>query len=157
MPGLGGRFQVRSSFRERAVPVKKTAEVAELATLVGDIVHDSGKLLGQQLDLFRAEVHQELRQAAGAAASVAAGGGLAAAGGLLTGMMLAHLVQRVTRLPLWASYGVVGGSLAVAGGALLRSGRDGLAGVQLLPPPQTAEAAEENLAWLKEQMNPATP
>lgn len=125
----------------------------ELAALLGDIVRDSGKLLGQQLDLLGAELKQELRRATGGAVSVAAGGGLTAAGGLLSGMMLAHLLHRTTRLPLWGCYGVVGGALAAGGAALLGAGGARLAHLRL--PALTVAAAEENLEWLKEQVSPA--
>lgn len=130
------------------------AEAADMAAVMANIVHDSGKLVEQQIDLLRAEVGQEFRQVAGAAVSVAAGGGLAAAGGLLSGMMLAHLLHRTTRLPLWSCYGVVGGALGAASAAFLQAGRSNLTGLKLVPP-QTAEAAKENVAWLKNQMTPA--
>lgn len=127
---------------------------ASLGTLVGRIADDAKTLLGQQVELFRAEVGQELRRAGGAAASVAAGGGLAAAGGLLTGFMLAHLLNRTTGLPLWACYGLVGGGLGAAGAKLLLAGRDGFA--KLRPLPQTTEALGENLEWLTTHLNPVT-
>ena len=132
-------------------------EEVDLATLAGNIVQDTGKLLGQQVDLLRAEVGQELRRVGGAAASVAAGGGLAAAGALMAALMAAHLLHRATRLPLWCCYGAVGGALGAAGAALLVRGKEGLADVQVLPPPQSAAALQENLAWLKEQVTPAAP
>jgi len=123
--------------------------------LLGRIVEDGGKLLGQQFELFRAEVEDELRRAVGAAAQTAAGGGLVAVAGFLSGMTLAHLVHRLTGLPLWASYGAAAGALGAAGAALIKAGGSALADVELLPPPQTAEAMKENLAWLKEQLTPA--
>ncbi len=129
----------------------------DLPTLASRVVHEAGTLLSEQVDLLRAEVGQELRRAAGGAAAVAAGGGLAAAGGLLGGFMAVHLLHRATRLPLWCCYGVVAGALGTTAAALLRSGGQRLAGVQLLPPPQTAAALGENLTWLKEQLTPAAP
>jgi hypothetical protein len=131
-------------------------ENLDLPALVGGIVRDTGTLMGQQVDLLRAEVTQEVRRAGGAAVSIAAGGGLAAAGGLLTGMMLAHVLQRTTRLPLWACYGAVGGGIGAAGALLLLQGRDKIANVQLVPP-QTTEALKENVAWLKDQVTPHQP
>ncbi len=131
-----------------------TSELTDLRDLAGHIVEDAGKLLSQQVDLLRAEVRQELRQAAGAAVSVASGSGLAAAAGILSGMMLAHLLHKASGLPLWASYGAVGGALGAAGYGLLRSGGKGLAGLHLIPP-QTAQAVKENLTWLKQELTPA--
>src|SRR5258708_5871654 len=76
----------------RAV-VKRTEqpEQANLGELLRTIARDGRELLVEQLELFRAEVGQQLRQAGVSAAEVAAGGGLTAAGGLLTGFMAAHL------------------------------------------------------------------
>ncbi|HJZ59367.1 MAG TPA: phage holin family protein [Gemmataceae bacterium] len=127
-------------------------EPVDLPSLLGTIARDAKRLVGQQLELFRAELGQELRQAGGAAASVAAGGGLAAAGGLFGGFMLAHLIRRLTGAPLWACYGLVGGSLGTAGLALLRSGRNAIA--DLRPLPQTTGALGENLEWLARELNP---
>jgi hypothetical protein len=134
---------------------KQSESGGELLELVREIVQDSRQLLGQQIELAKAEVGDELRRLAGAGVSVAAGGGLAAAGGLMSGLMLVHLLRRVTGLPIWACYGLLGGSLGAAGLALVRSGRETLAGLQF-PPPQTTQAVEENLEWLQDQLTPAT-
>jgi hypothetical protein len=131
-----------------------TADQPDLATLLSTIAHDAKQLLHEQIALFKAEVGQELRRAGGAAAAVSAGGALVAAGGLLSGFTLAHVLHRAFGLPLWASFGLVSGGLGVAGVALLRSGRDGVAGLR--PLPQTTEALGENLAWLSDQLNPMT-
>jgi hypothetical protein len=120
--------------------------------VLGTIAQDARTLLGQQIDLFRAEVGQELRQAGRAAAEVAAGGGLAAAGGLMAGFTAVHLLHRFTGLPLWACYGLAAGGLGAAGVQLLRAGRDGFTTLRALP--QTTEALSENVEWLKEQLNP---
>lgn len=128
------------------------AEDMDLAQLGARIAQNAGKLVHQQIDLARVEVGQELRRVADGAVSVAAGGALLAAGGLLSGMMLANLLERVSGLPLWCCYGAVGGACGTAGAALVRSGRVRLADVRLWPPPQTADAAKENLAWLSQQV-----
>jgi len=134
----------------------KNLEEVALTELVGGIVHDAGTLVSQQIDLLRAEVLQELRRAGTSAVTLAAGGGLLAAAGLLSGPMLVHLLHRLTRLPLWVCYATVAGSMGAAGVALLRTGGRGLGQVQLFPPPQTAEVARENLAWLQGQVRPAS-
>jgi len=128
-------------------------EQAKLGELLRTIARDGRELLVEQLELFRAEVGQELRQAGVSAAEVAAGGGLTAAGGLLTGFMAAHLLNKLLGVPLWACYGLVGGGIGAAGVALLRAGTNGIAGLQ--PLPQTTESLGENLEWLAGQLNPA--
>jgi hypothetical protein len=127
-------------------------EKQDLSTLVAGIARDTGMLVQQQVDLLRADLVAEARRAGGAVLSMAAGGGLVAAGGLLSGMMLVHALHRATRLPLWVCYGVVGGGLGATGLKLLSDGREKIASVQLLPPPETAAALKENVAWVKEQI-----
>ncbi|MBX9624154.1 MAG: hypothetical protein K2X82_10130, partial [Gemmataceae bacterium] len=74
-------------------------------------------------------------------------------GGLMAGFAAAHLLARLTGLPLWAGYGLAAGGLGAAGAKLLLTGRDGFAGLR--PLPQTTEALAENAEWLAEHLNPA--
>ena len=127
------------------------AQQPDLTTLVKEIIHDTEALIGQQLRLLRSEVREELGQAKDAALVIGAGAGLVATGGVLTVLMSVHALQKATRLPLWACYGLVGGLLGAAGAGLLAVGRREAEGVHLAPPPRTTEALKENLAWLKEQ------
>lgn len=124
----------------------------DLSTLVAGIAEDTGTLVQQQIELLRADLMSEARRAGGAVGSMAAGGGLVAAGGFLSGMMLVHAMHSATRLPLWLCYAAVGGGLGAAGLTLLQKGREQIATVQLLPPPETAAALKENVAWAKEQI-----
>src|SRR4051794_12705364 len=100
-----------------------SAKEENLTSLVGDIAREAGTLLAQETNLLRAEVKQELHRASEGAVDVAAGAGLAAAGGFLSGMMLAHFLQRTTGLPLWICYGVVGGSMSAASVTFLKQGK----------------------------------
>ncbi len=127
-------------------------EDLDLGSLVAGIAQDSGRLLEQQIGLLRDEIKQEAARIGEGAVQVAAGGGLLAAGGLLTGMMLAHIVQRATRLPLWMCYGIVGGGMTATGIAQFIAGREKLSSVQMTPPPETATAFKENVEWLKNQL-----
>src|SRR5690242_12014777 len=118
---------------------KQTApENASLTELVQGIVDDAEKLIGQHFDLLRHELRQEVERAESLAVSVGAGAGLLALGGVFAAHTAAHLLHRAGRLPLWASYGVVGGLLGASGlGLLANARRQGAAlgaGV-----PQTAE------------------
>jgi hypothetical protein len=135
------------------VATTSSAEARELVTLAGDIARDAKTLLAQQYDLLRAEVRQGVRQAGGAAGAMAAGGALVAASGLFAGLAVAHLLHRATGLPLWASYGAVGGAAAAGGLSLLNAGRAGLADVDVLP--RSAEALGDNLTWLHDRVTAA--
>jgi hypothetical protein len=130
------------------------AEPIDLVALVSEVVRDSGKLLSQQMELLRVELGEQLGRAGSGAVSVAIGGGLAAAAGLMSGLALAHWLHETTRLPLWSCYGVVAGTLGVSAAVALRTGQSRLAQVQILPPPQTAQAIEENLTWLQDPLAP---
>jgi hypothetical protein len=141
--------------RHEGTLVTKAAGETDLRALAGEIVRDCEWLFVQQLDLLRAEVGRELGKAGRAACLAAAGGGLAASGGLLSGLALAHLLRRITGLHLWVCYAA--GACGLTGAGLLRAGGRELADVHLLPLPQTAAALKENVTWLKEQLNPATP
>ena len=125
----------------------------DLRTLLGNVAQDAKRLVSQQIELLRAEVGQEMRQAGTAAASVAGGGGLAVAGGLLTGFAAAQLIHAATGLPLWMCYGMAAGGLGAAAVALLKSGRDGFA--DLKPFPHTTAALGENVEWLADRLTPA--
>jgi len=133
-------------------PATDAARPAEYGTILSEVARDAKTLVKQQVALFRVEAGQELRRAGGATAAVAGGGGLAVAGGLLGGFAAAHLLNRVTGLPLWGCYGLAAGGLGAAGAKLLLAGRDGFAGLE--PLPQTTAALGENLEWLAERLAP---
>jgi hypothetical protein len=125
----------------------------DLSTLVRGIVNDAETLIGQQFELLRGEIRQELGQAGVAALAMGSGAVLMATGGALAALMAVHGLHRATRLPLWACYGLLGGALGGVGFELLAAGRRRAAGVPLMPR-QTVEALKENIAWLKDQAIP---
>ena len=128
-----------------------------LSALVGEIVRDAEQLIGQHVALLRTEVIQELNKAKRSALALGAGAGLLAVAGVLSTQMLVHLLHEATGLPLWGCYGLVAAGLGAAGYRLLTAGRRQAAGVQLVPPRQTAAALKEDAEWLREQVTaPAT-
>jgi len=129
------------------------AEQPELTTLLGGIVQDAETLIGQQFDLLRSELRQEVLRTRDAALSVGTGTVLVATGGVLASLMVVHALHRATRLPLWACYGTVGGLLGGLGVKLLAGGLREAAAIPLVPR-QSVEALQENLAWLKDQAIP---
>lgn len=129
---------------------RKAKDGPDVTELLGAIAHDAGELIGQQVELLRAEVGRELGQLTRAATSMGVGAALAAAGGALGTLAVVHGLHRATRLPLWGCYGLVGGLLGGAGAYLLAEGRRAASGVDLLP--ESREALRENLAWVGERM-----
>jgi hypothetical protein len=66
--------------------------------------------------------------------------------------MVALLISWLTgdRCPLWASFGIVGGILAILGVLTLVAARNKASDIHLVPP-QTAETMRENVQWIKNQ------
>jgi hypothetical protein len=126
-----------------------------MTRLVGLIVHDSERLLGQHARLLRSELRHGLRRVPPAVASIGAGAGLAAVGGGLGLLMLVHALHRSTRLPLWGCYGLVGGTLAAVGAGLMASGVRQAAGISLVPR-ETLGAFREDVQWIKNQLTGPT-
>jgi hypothetical protein len=116
-----------------------------LSNLAGGVVSDFEELIGQHFDMIRAEVKQELRQVSNAVGSLTAGAGATAAGGILGTLAAVHLLQKLTGLPLWACYALVGGGLGLLGGGLVARGVKQVSDVDLLPR-ETFQTVKEELA-----------
>lgn len=121
-----------------------------LTSLVGGIVDDLQKLMRQELQLAKREVHNEWEKTKTAAASMAAGVGLLAVGGFLLCFMLVHLLMDYTTLPDWACFAIVGGAFAALGAVLMAVGRAKASDINVIPP-QTAQTIKENVQWIKNQ------
>ncbi len=129
-----------------------SADERDLPQLLGEVVRHSETLLSQQLEVFRAEAGQKVREAGGAALALAAGAGLCAAGGVLATAAAVHLLQRVTKLPLWANYALAAGAAGAAGAGLIAAGRRRAAQIQRPLLPQTAASLRDNVTWLRNQL-----
>lgn len=129
------------------------ANERDLPELAGAIVRDAEALLVQHVDLLRAELREEVREAGRAVASMGAGAGLVATGGVLGSLMLVHGLHRYSRLPLWGCYGLVGGLLTTLGAGLLASGAGRAARINLVPR-ETIAALREDVEWIKDQVAP---
>ncbi len=94
----------------------------DLTSLMTTIVGEAKKVIEQESRRLRSELKDELAKGENAAMSLGTGAGAGALGGVLLGLMLVHLVQRTTGIPLWLSYGIIGGLLALGGSGLLAAG-----------------------------------
>jgi hypothetical protein len=90
-----------------------------MLTIVRGIIDDAKQVALGQYELRKYQVEREVGKAKVVATSAAIGLPIAALGGVLLVLMLVHLLNEAAGLPLWASYGVVGLILLVAGGAFL--------------------------------------
>jgi apolipoprotein N-acyltransferase len=122
-----------------------------ITQLLTGLMHDATALLRQELALATLEVRVELLNIMRAVMSLGVGAGIAAIGGWLLILMLVHLLQALTALPLWACYDIVGSVFAGVGVVLLVLGKQKLARIHLVPQ-NTVETIQENVQWLKEQV-----
>jgi hypothetical protein len=105
----------------------------------------------QEAQLLRDEVKLELSKAGRAASGFGIGAVLGAVGALFLLLMLVHGLHEWTGLPLWGSYGVVGGMLAGVGLTLILRARS-LAGTVHTTPRRSLHTMKENVQWIKERM-----
>jgi hypothetical protein len=122
-----------------------------VAQLLTGLMQDAQQLLRHEVALAIYELRGELRTTIRAVLYLSLGLGLAALGGWLLILMLVHLLQALTGLPLWACYGLVGGLFAGIGVVLLVLGKRRLAPRHLVPQ-HTVDTMKENVQWLKAQV-----
>jgi hypothetical protein len=129
------------------MPGTQTTEPSA-TNLVGDILDDATRLVQQQLKMFAAETRDDLRKARDAAYPMFFGMGLAAMGVLLLGTAVALLLHwAFPTLPMWASFGLVGGLLAAGGSLVCYGGKKQFETNNPLPDRST-QALKENVQWL---------
>jgi len=121
-----------------------------LAALIGGIINDARDLMVHQLTMAKLEMQGELRKTKNAVISLGIGVGVAAVGGILLILMLVHLLDALTDIPLWGCYGIVGAVFAIVGGVLLITGKNKASEIDVVPE-QTVETLKENAKWIKEQ------
>lgn len=115
--------------------------------LLSGIVGDLQKLMQQQLALFRQEVRDDLQKTKEATLAIMAGAILSLVGGIVLCFMLAHALKHYTVIPEWGCFGIVGGAVAVIGGALLAMGLSKFRSFNPLPD-ESAQALKENVQWI---------
>lgn len=124
-----------------------TDQNATVTGLVSGIIDDTQRLFKQQAELLKADIKKDIKQAKEAGVSMMAAGALLGSGGLLLLFALVHLLSwAIKDLPLWGSFGIVGGVLALAGGIAFYRGREKLDNLNPLPE-NSAQALQENLQW----------
>jgi Putative Actinobacterial Holin-X, holin superfamily III len=121
-----------------------------LAQLVSDLLNDARQLLRQELVLAKHEIHQEVHKTKIAMMSLGIGIGIAAVGGLLLIVMLVHLLNALTGLPLWVCYAIVGGVCVIVGTVLLYRGKQQIAQIEMIPQ-ETVETMKENVRWIRKK------
>jgi Putative Actinobacterial Holin-X, holin superfamily III len=121
-----------------------------LTSLIGGIINDAKDLLLFEFNMAKLEMQHELRQAKAAAISFAIGAGTAVVGGLLLILMLVHLLNTFTTIPLWGCYGIIGAVLLFVGLIVLSTSKRTADSINVVPQ-QTIETLKEHAQWTKEQ------
>jgi MFS-type transporter involved in bile tolerance (Atg22 family) len=125
-----------------------TESEASATQLLSGILADAQDLLRQQLALFRAEVREDIHKTKQAVYFLV--GGLIivhAAAIVLCFTAVYALAQANISWPLWISFGIVGGVLAIVGGVLAAVSIAKFRSFNPLPD-QTVAAAQENVRWI---------
>ena len=121
-----------------------------VATLIGGIVNDAKDLLINEFTIAKLEIQQEMRKTKAAALAFAVGAGVIGIGGLFLLLMCVHGLAVLLDIPLWGSYGIVGGLLFLVGVILLVRGKHTAEQIDVIPP-KTASTLRDNAQWIKEQ------
>lgn len=121
-----------------------------IATLIGGIVNDAKDLLINEFTIAKLEIQQEMRKTKSAALAFAVGAGVVGIGGLFLLLMCVHGLVVLLDIPLWGSYGLVGGLLFIIGAILLMRGKQTAEQIDVIPP-KTASTLRDNAQWIKEQ------
>lgn len=122
-----------------------------IAVLLSGIISDMRNLVVQELRLAKLEIGEDLRRVKAAVAVLAIGGAILALGAVLLILMLVHLLDAVTELPLWGAYGIVAAVMLAIGIGILIAGKKKAEQVGLVPQ-ETAEAIKEDVGWIKAHM-----
>jgi hypothetical protein len=122
-----------------------------IAALVNSLVADLRHLVAQEIQLARHEMQLELRKVATGLAHATLAVLLSLIAVTFFLIMMVHLLQTYTTLPLWACYGIVGMIAAALSGGffyfLLKLGSS-----LRLWPFRTAHSIKEDARWIKEQL-----
>jgi hypothetical protein len=122
-----------------------------IGMLISGIISDTRNLFVQELRLAKLEIGEDLRRVKSATVMLAVGGVILGLGAILVVLMLVHLLDALTDIPLWGAYGIVGGVILLVGIVILLVGKKKAQHVGLVPA-ETAEAIKEDVGWIKAQM-----
>jgi len=134
------------SFGEPGATSTSPPHEPSLTKLVAGIIDDVQELLRAQMELFQAEVKEDVRNTKEASALLGAGALVLLMGAIFLGLMVVYLLNwAFPQLPLWGSFAIVGAVMFVAGLVLFVLGQQKFASFNPLP--------DKSVAALKEAFN----
>lgn len=125
-------------------------EDRSIAQLLGELIADAQELMRKEVLLAKTEIKEEIDKAKQGAISLGIGAAFALLGGLFLIQMVVHLLVWAFGIPLWVSYLIVGGLLAVVGVVLLLRGKSRVSAIDPVPH-ATLESVRKDVEWIKEQ------
>lgn len=130
----------------RFEPLSEPTSGPSVTELVTGIINDAQTLIRQQAEMLKAEVREDFVRSKRAAEFGAAGIVFTTVGllGLITGMT--YMLHELYGFKMWASWGMVGGTLALLGAACSVFGYILLERFNPLPD-KTFNALKENITW----------
>jgi len=117
-----------------------------IGELLKDIFGNVQEMIRSEMRLARAEIREEAGKTADSAKMLGAGAGMALFGAAFLLVAVVQLLALV--MPGWAASLIMGAVLAIAGFALITSGKKHL---QAPTPRKTIENVRENVEWMKNQ------
>jgi hypothetical protein len=132
------------------MPENVQSDAPSMASLIGGIIQDAQRLVRQEVALARREMQVELDKAKTASVALGIGAGLCMLGAVFLCLMVVFLLHELDALPIWVSFLIVGGVLAIGGAIGLFVGIQQVRTISLVPP-ETAETLQENVQWLQNQ------
>lgn len=137
VPSPGGGMGV---YNYAGVRQRSTTDVLK------DIIGNVQEMVRSEVRLARAEVREEVRNAAGAAKLLAIGAGLVLFAAAFLAVTVALLLGLV--LPMWLATLILGAAFGLPGVVLLTKGRSQL---KIPVPEKTIGNVKENVEWMKDQ------
>jgi hypothetical protein len=120
--------------------------------LVSGIAKDAERLIGQQYQMLRAEIREDVRYTKSAIKYLGLGAFGALAGALFLLVALPLFLNWLFNLPSFAGWAIIGGALLILGAIALYAGKRIFERHNPLPD-KTLNALEENLSWIAKPRN----
>ena len=127
-------------------------ERASIPTLIKGLLDDARDLIREELQLFRAEIREEVSALQAVAIAFAAAGVAGLFGALLLAIAAGGAIAYFLHWPTWTGYGIVAILLLIAGGGAFMYARARLRVIRAIP--NTTDTIKENIAWMQNKSVP---
>jgi len=122
-------------------------EPSSWSALINGIVNDVTQLFAQEIQLAKLEIKENIQSAKAFLTWLVLGLTTALIGVVMLFVMFVYLIYENTRLPLWASYGIIAATAIVIGGVLILIAKRKTANIDFIPQRAT-EAVKEDIGWI---------